>query len=315
MRRAVIAAMVAAALALTVAVALAQQPDVSPPTVTLTPDTATVGDRITLTITVEHVGTLALTGPTFGADFGGLELLDASPPATTQLASGRQRTTFVYTLAAFTTGAFTVPPLPVTWPGGSAATEPRTVTINSVLAPGDTSLRPLKPQAEIAQPAPSPVVPALVVAAFALLTAAGYVMYMRIVAIAPPAPAVTPVAPPSPPHIRARDALDALSASGLAHADPAEYYARLAATVRAYLSERFAIAAFAMTRSEIAAGMTAASVDRWPARLAANLLEQCESVEFAGFRPVPDRRASDLAAAYEIIALTAEAEAAGQPLG
>ena len=303
----------ALSLAASAAVARAQSRPIIRPSVTLTPDTATVGDRLTLTIAVEHSdGVTIVNAPTYGADFGGLDLIDVTPPVTTQLSPGLQRTTFVYTLAAFRTGSFTVPAITLGWddgqtPGGTFSTDARTITINSVLAPGDTSLRPLKPQLDVPQAAPSPVVPALVVAFLAVFTAAGYVMYFRIVAIPPPVPAaLAPPLPAAPPHDRARASLDALAAAGTAETDPAEYYARIAGTVRRYLSERFGVAAYAMTRTEIAAGMTAAGIDRWPARLAANLLEQCESVEFAGFRPAPERRAADLAAAYEIVELTTE---------
>lgn len=316
---AVLASAAAALFAASAAVARAQQPPITRPAVTLIPDSATVGDRLTLTITVDHAdGIDIIDAPTFGADFGGLDLIDVAQPVTAQLSPGLRRTTLVYTLAAFRTGAFTVPAMTLAWTdgrttGATGSTEPRTVTINSVLAPGDTSLRPLKPQLDVPQAAPSPAVPALVVAFFAVFTVAGYIMYFRIVAIPPPTPAVAaPVAPPAPPHVRARASLDALAGADFAERDAAEYYARIAGTVRRYLSERFAVAAYAMTRTEIAAGMTAAGIDRWPARLAANLLEQCESVEFAGFRPAPDRRAADLAAAYEIIELTAEPDA--QPI-
>jgi hypothetical protein len=60
-----------------------------------------------------------------------------------------------------------------------------------------------------------------------------------------------------------------------------------------------------MTRRELERGMTRAGVDRWPARLMANLLEQCDAVQFGGFAPAPARIDADLTAAYEVIQLTA----------
>jgi hypothetical protein len=311
MRRLAMIAAVCAALVAAVALAQTQSPVAA--SVTLTPDTATVGDHITFTIAVDHPDGVDVTGaPTFGSDFGGLELLAVTPPVTQQLDAGVQRTTFAYTLASFSTGVFTIPAVTLTYAGGSVTTESRTARIDSVLAPGDNTLRPLKPQFDIPEPAPSPAVPAAFVAAMALLTAAGYVLYIRAVRITPPALAVTTPAPAAiPPADRARASLDTLARSNIAETDPAEHYARLAGIVRRYLSERFGFAAFAMTHTEMERGMAAAGIDRWPTRVATNLLEQCEAVEFAAFRPAPDRRAADLAAAYELIALTSPPDTEG----
>ena len=65
-----------------------------------------------------------------------------------------------------------------------------------------------------------------------------------------------------------------------------------------------------MTRSELERGAERAGIDRWPARVIGNLLEQCDAVEFAAFRPAAERRSADLTAAYEIIELTTQQEIA-----
>ena len=286
-----------------------------PPTIsstTVEPVRATVGDRITLTIVVDHDGATTVEGPGFGADAGEFEIVAVTPPHT-EARGGASRTTLVYTLTAFRTGEMTVPPQPIAYRGpdgnGAIATSGATVTIASVLAPGETELRPLKPQLSLEDPAPPPAVPALFVAAFAAMTALGYILVRRATAIPPPAPVTaTPAEAPLIPHDTARTALDALAISDLATADVAEYYARMAATIRTYLSARFTFPAYAMTRSELEREMAGAGIDRWPARLTANLLEQCDAVEFAAFRPAPERLESDLTAAYEIIELTAGAE-------
>ena len=89
-----------------------------------------------------------------------------------------------------------------------------------------------------------------------------------------------------------------------------EFYGALAFTLRHYLSEQFGFPAYAMTRRELQRHTSRAGIDRWPARLTANLLEQCDAVQFAGFRPAPERVEADLTAAYEIIELTSGDEAA-----
>lgn len=286
------------------------QSDVGPAKAVLTPATATVGERLSLVVTVDHPGGVDVTAPGFGADFGGLDLVEVVPPSDAQLSPGNERTTFSYTLAAFKTGAFTIPPLTLSYTAagassGSIVTEPVDVSIESVLAPGERELRPLKPQLDLEDGAPPAVAPALFVAAFAALTAAGYVLYRRaaLVDLRPAAEA-----PPIPPEVIARSALDAIAAGG-SRDDVVGYYAAIARVVRAYLSARFGFPAYAMTRRELEREMPSRDLGRWPARLTANLLGECDAVQFAGFRPAPERRDADLTAAYEIVALTNEAEA------
>ncbi|MDP9237756.1 MAG: BatD family protein [Chloroflexota bacterium] len=292
---------------------------VSSPSVTLSPPTATVGDQLTLTITVEHDAGVSVTAPGFGANLGGLELVSKAPPATTDSAADRSQTTFSYTLTAFSTGTFTVPALVLDYASqagstGTVATEATTVTISSVVTADDTDLRPLKPQLSLDSGAPSPAAPVIFVAVFALLTAAGYGLHRRA------AERVTmgrryAVSVALAPHEAARTALDALALSGLAATDPDEYYARLAATVRWYLSGRFGFAAYAMTRSELEREMRRAGIDPWPARLASNVLAEADAVQFASFRPALERRDADLTAAYEIIELTSDSPPPAPPHG
>jgi hypothetical protein len=272
------------------------------------PVVGTVGDRLTLTIVVEHPSGAEITGPGEDADYGQAVFIEATDPTTEPAGSG-ERTTLALTLTSFTVGQHEIPALPVAWVAdgisGTLLTEPAPFTTDTVLPSGATTLRPLKPQLSIPEPAPPPFVPASFVALMAGLTVLGYWLVQRALNARPlPAgAAVVVAAPPRDPGVVARDALDSLARSGLSVSDVPEYYARLAAVVRQYLSARFAVPAYAMTRSEIERGMEAAGADRWPARLAANLLEQCEAAEFAKFVPAPERREQDLAAAYEIIRL------------
>lgn len=275
------------------------------------PFVATVGDRLTLTILVEHPREAELTGPGEDADYGQAVFIEVHDPSTAP-AGPNERTTLTYVLTSFTVGQQEIPPLNIAWTAegvsGNLLTGPTPYTIDSVLPPGETTLRPLKPQLSIPEPAPPPFVPATFVALMAGLTVLGYWLVRRALD-ARPGVAASALLPPPPrdPAAAARDALVALAASGLASSDVPEYYARLAGIVRQYLSARFDVPAYAMTRTEIERGMEAAGADRWPARLAANLLEQCEAAEFAKFVPAAERREQDLAAAYEIIRLVGPA--------
>jgi hypothetical protein len=307
-----IARVVAIWVAIVLGASVISGAEAAPPTIvsiTAAPARATVGDQITLTIVVDHETATTVESAGFGADVGPFEIAAVAPPRT-EPQNDASRTTIAYTLAAFRTGTLTIPPQAITYRGasgsGTLTTDATTITIASVLAPGDTELRPLKAQIDLGDPAPSPVIPALFVAVFAALTAFGYVLARKAVATRPlPAPAArVAAAPPPAAYEIARDSLDAIATGDLGATDTAEYYARIAATIRTYLSARFDFPAYAMTRRELERSATSSGIDRWPARVIGNLLEQCDAVEFATFRPAPERRAADLTAAYEIIELT-----------
>lgn len=274
---------------------------------TLSASSATIGDRLTMTVTVDHGDSFTVEGPGFGDDFGEFELLTIDEPRR-ETNGNASSTTLAYTFTTFTLGTVALPPLSIAWRGpigeGTLLTEAQPVTVRSVLAPGETDLRPGKPQLDIAADAPSPIWPTAFVAIFAALTAAGYWLVQRAIAQRPLAPGSVVLAPLTAAEA-ARAALDRLAAEE-PRREPREFYAAVAYTVRKYLSERYGFPAYAMTRRELQRYTSRAGVDRWPARLTANLLEQCDAVQFAGFRPAPERIEADLTAAYEIIALTSE---------
>jgi hypothetical protein len=277
------------------------------------PVVATVGERLTLTIVVAHERGVTLTGPDEDGDYGQAVFIETAPLRTEASGDG-ERTTLTSTLASFSVGQHDIPPLAISWrsetDSGEVTTPAAPFTIDSVLQPGDTTLRPLKPQLSIPEPAPPPYVPATFVALMAGLTVAGYWLVRRSLLVQPARGAeAVPAVPPRDPEEQARAELSATAASGLTERDVPEYYARIAATLRRYLSARFGVPAYAMTRSEIERGMEQGGMDRWPARLASNLLEQCEAAEFAKFVPARERREQDLAAAFEIVRLAEAPEA------
>lgn len=168
------------------------------------------------------------------------------------------------------------------------------LSIIPTLAPGDPlEISPVPPPSGI-DGAQSPLVwPAAVtggLAAASLATLAVWWAGRRLLARAP-APAAVP-ATPAP-------SLD--TAEALLDADPAGAYRTLAATVRETLGLRYGFPARALTTREMDRRMLAAGVDRWQARLVTGLLEECDAVVYAGYRPAAERRAADLTMAREIV--------------
>ncbi|MFQ5380124.1 MAG: hypothetical protein ACE5EF_00675, partial [Dehalococcoidia bacterium] len=87
----------------------------------------------------------------------------------------------------------------------------------------------------------------------------------------------------------------------LLSSDVAEAYRLIGQAVRAEVSRRFELPAPALTTGEIGDRLAAAGADRWQSRLVSGLLEECDSVVYAGYRPAPQRVDADLAMALEIL--------------
>ena len=144
--------------------------------------------------------------------------------------------------------------------------------------------------------APWAVVPTIFVAAFAVLTVAGYVLHLRALTVAP-VPQTVDVRPPDE---RARAALDA--AAPLAEIDARAYYGCVGAALRSYLAVRFGLPNHALPRSETQSRLATAGVET--ATLAAALLERCDTARLGGDAGDAARREADLCLAREIIART-----------
>ena len=277
--------------------------------VTLEPESATIGDRLTLTVVLTHAAESLVTGPTERDAFLPLELIEALPPQASGGAAELQKTRFVYILTAFQTGEIQPPELEYRASDGSSEVVPLpVVTIESVLpAEGVPELRDVRGPVQAAGPPRWPWA-VLLMAGFAGLTAITMLLIRPAV--------VRPSLPPAPvraevPEVAARRELEAIGAAGLLErADLTEYYSRIAGCLREYLSGRFEIPAAAMTPEELERRLEALEVDPWPVRLAVNLLQQCEAAQFAQYQPARERAAADLATAFEIVELTAEREEA-----
>ncbi len=155
---------------------------------------------------------------------------------------------------------------------------------------------------------PSWVLGALFMAGFVCVSVLT-IVFARVPARGSPPPFQSPAAPNEPPDEVARRELDAIAASGhLDRGELAEYYQRMAACLRQYLADRFDVPAVAMMPQELQSGLEALDIDQLPIRLAVNILQQSQAVQFEGHEPTRDRAESDLSAAHEIVRLTGRLE-------
>lgn len=95
--------------------------------------------------------------------------------------------------------------------------------------------------------------------------------------------------------------IDLDGVAAIIEGDPVGAYRALASVVRRMLSSRYGFAATALTTIELQRRMETHGVDRWLARLVGGLLQECDAVVYAGYRPVSERRHADLTMAREIV--------------
>jgi hypothetical protein len=271
-------------------------------------DQVTVGDRITLTISVEHDEGLAPPALDATAAFGPFEVLAVKPPQQREPVDGRTETVLVFTVAAFRTGDLEVPSVVI--PYRDAAGEPATatapaipITVASVIPAGrsPTDVRELKPQLGVSGGVPAYVTPTLTAAA--ALAVIGLMLLVARALRRRPAP--SPIIPPPPPEDEARAELERVAALALAErAGHKEHYRLLGSCIRRYLTGRYGFPAFALTTAELEEQMVRRGVDRWQARLVSGLLQECDDVRYGQYVPAAARADADLTAAFEIVEMT-----------
>ena len=83
--------------------------------------------------------------------------------------------------------------------------------------------------------------------------------------------------------------------------DVTEAYRLIAFRIRAYLEENFDIPASSMTTEELEDELHAAGVSGEISRLSRELLRECDSVVYAGYRPAQGRRVADFELAKTVL--------------
>ena len=267
----------------------------------------TVGDPVTLTVTVRYPPGAQIDTDTLSNQFTPFEILSAEPPVDGHGPNGTNERRLRFTMAAYQTGSLQLQALtvPYTLNGQSAQAQgqPLSFMVDSVIPAGDraTDIRPLKPQ--LALPLP-PAARLWVLfggaAAVVVLAAAALLVWRLRRRVAPPP--VLEIPSMAPLEAQARAELDAIAADDLlAHGDYRTHYARVAECIRRYLTRRYGFPASAMTTTELNERMVRSGVGRWRARLVTGLLAECDAVHYAHYVPAPARAEADLQMAYEIV--------------
>ncbi len=273
-------------------------------------DRTTVGDCVSYIVEIESE-----PGVQFSVVQASLpvivDLVDLPVSTTRPVGDGRVLIRLTFQLAAFAPGEIEVPPITLRYfgpevVGGELRTQASQFTVVSVLPPEPLipTPRDLKPQAVIDKPPVGWVVPAMAASAAILaLVGLSFSVRRRVLQLHG-VKVLTPVQQEELPEDRARIVLDTTGASFGLEGDYVEYYSSIGVTMRQYLTERYGFPAFALTTRELEAEMLKRGLDRWQVRVASGLLEQCDSVVYANYRPAGERADADLTAAYEIVEMS-----------
>lgn len=272
---------------------------------TVDPSTATVGDRLVLTVRAVAEGDVQISSPSVRGSLGIFEVAAAESDASEE-APSRVRV-FRYTLVPFEVGVATIPALSVPYRAGAGPVKYQPtpeifVQVRSVLPPDAKDIHGLKGRL--------PRVPNEwfwgTLAAAGVLGALIYFLRIRRRpgAVFPPAP------PPRPAHVLALEALEALEKNIVGPAKP--YYSRLTEIWRAYLEARFGLPALDRTTGEIAQSLKNLPVTAEQKRRIRELLEVSDLAKFAKTEPDNEERLTHLDLVRSFVESTVPAPAEGK---
>ena len=272
----------------------------------LSASTITVGDQVILQIQVTHDPQVKVDFPDLFDRLGNVEVLRRDPPSTAETAEGLQTSTVEYTVTGFVPGQYRLPTIAVqyTHPDGTHGTaetggQLSLEVVPLVPEPEAVPLRDIKPPTALERPAASLLQPATMAAL------AGAMAGLGIIALRQRRRSVQPAVLPADPATAARSELrDVARLALITPDDYALYYGLISVSVRGYLDARFRFDARSSTTTEIGQTMERRGMDRWQARIVAGLLEECDTVRWAHYRPDPARAGRALTNAFEVISLT-----------
>ena len=262
----------------------------------------TVGDRIRLTVSVDHPSSARVSLPDSLA-LAPFEVVDVR--AEGEPASGGEGTsTWTITLAAFELGELEVPSFPVEVTAQSGTVDSLTtdawgIQVVSVGADETGDLR------DIRGPLGIPIsgwIVALWVLVPLLVAAALYLLVRRLRPGEREAVRAALGPLPRPPHEVALEALAALeAASMLEEGRVKEYHIAASDILRTYVEDRFRVDALEMTTREVLEGLERAGADRGFRAGLRDFLDACDLVKFAKVRPDSGSSRATLALGRRIV--------------
>jgi hypothetical protein len=260
-----------------------------------------VGDRLQLTVTVEHTPGGSVVWPD-SLSLEPFEILGAELLAPTEI-EGRAVTGVRLTLTIFELGDLEIPSFDfnVQGPDGSAtlvSSDPYGVTVQSVGLDEGGDIRAIR------GPLGIPIGVIYVLPWLLLLVALGLLAFWlwRRRRGGDDSATRRSVIIPRLPHEEAYEALDRLEASDLLQrAEIKEYHIRVSEIIRTYVEGRFDVFALEMTTGEVMEGLRETGLDDDVLAAFDGFLSRCDLVKFAKLRPAPDASRRVLDTARELV--------------
>jgi len=279
----------------------------------------TVGDRITMAVSVEHDSGAIVAWPD-SIDLAPFEVLDART-LTAETEGDRTRVTALLSLAVFELGELVIPSFDVTVVGADGSTETLAtdrygIEVVTVGADETGDIRGIRGPLSIAL---SAVWVALLIGFVLLLMVLAYGLYRRLRSSRSVDDRPAPGAPARPAHEVALEALGRLESSPmLERGRVKEYHIEVSDILRRYVEARYAVTALEMTTCEIIEGLDRAGVESGVQDDLRRLLDTCDLVKFAKMRPGPDASLDVLRLGRRLVEdsiLAASADVSSEPLG
>jgi hypothetical protein len=282
------------------------------------PSTATVGDRLRVTLSVELPPELTLDPRTIGPRLGAFTVFSGEWGGPVEADQGTRRT-WSGTISAFKTGSLEIPSirLELSGPDGplTVSTDPVAVEIVTVLENADPvanegELADLKPPASV-DPDYGPLTVALLI--LGVLLVVSVVLWWlhrryasRLAAVAPPEDPFHR----KPPHEWVYEELRKLLDRRLAEQGRIdEFYSELSRILKRYLGGRYRLDLMEHTTDEIAPLLEQVGAAERPIAGVRRILDDCDRVKFAKERPGAEAWRAVVESVYEIVDETKPAEA------
>ncbi|MGH9426951.1 MAG: hypothetical protein ACRD2L_11700 [Terriglobia bacterium] len=251
--------------------------------------TVTIGDLVTVKLSVKHPEILKIAFPPVGTGLAEWTVRSSKQRPFSKLPDGNIEDSLELQLAVYKTGDFEVPALNVEVVKASGeievlASEPIKVVVQSVLTGKQDTLKDLKPQTELE----ADYKPFLFL--LAALASAVYLVYRVIQFFKESNKA--PV--PKPEGIRsaeeiAREAIARLLARKLVEQGQfKQFYLELSEIIKRFLGSRLGVHSLERTTEEFTRDLRAVSVPSAQHGMIREFLEDCDLVKFAKYRPGRD---------------------------
>lgn len=248
----------------------------------------TIGDKIRLTIAIEHDPDVEVSFPEFGEKLADFTIKDYGITGPKKSKTGRIEQKEWYLLDTFLTGSYVIPPLTIrykTTDGGSNDIETKEifVEVKSVINEEEavTDIREIIGPVNI--PINYSIIYLIIGGAFGLLAAIGGSIYFfkRKNGVKKDA-----APPPAAHEIAYKELKDMIELDLISKGMVKEYYYRLSNIARRYIENRFALMAPERTTEEFLSEMAdAESMEKEHKGLIKIFLRQCDLVKFAKYGP------------------------------